>query len=155
MKKENPAKHFIAAFLIAVVLYVISYSFIEHRRVRNGPWRITFTTNSAAAPELIINQPKLGLTNIQLVFEGETAGPGEGLPQTHAFATPKPVPYSVPFGQCVFMDSTFLPGTLTFDMFHHEIELIPRVLTIDQKEHPWKAGETVLLPHVSAAKPAH
>jgi hypothetical protein len=41
------------------------------------------------------------------------------------------------------MDSTFLPGTLTFQFFGHEIELLPRVLIIDHREYPW-TGEPVV-----------
>jgi hypothetical protein len=38
-----------------------------------------------------------------------------------------------------------LPGTVTLRLFGHEIELLPRVLIIDRKEHPWKAGDTIRL----------
>ena len=41
------------------------------------------------------------------------------------------------------MDTTFLPGTLTFQFFGHEIELLPRVLVLDRQEHPWRSGEVV------------
>jgi hypothetical protein len=30
-------------------------------------------------------------------------------------------------------------------MFGHEIELLPRVLILDRKEHPWKSDETITL----------
>ena len=72
MNRDNPTKHFILAFVIAVLLYVITYGWIEHRRNRKGPWEITFT-NNCGAPAMIINQPWLGLTNVRLVFQGETA----------------------------------------------------------------------------------
>jgi hypothetical protein len=54
------------------------------------------------------------------------------------------VPFDVPFGKCVFMDTTFLPGTLAFELFGHEIQLIPRVLTIDKQEQPWRSN--VIIP---------
>jgi len=55
------------------------------------------------------------------------------------------VPYEVPFGTCVFMDTTFLPGTVTLRLYGHEIELLPRVLVIDQQEHPWISDSTITL----------
>jgi hypothetical protein len=39
----------------------------------------------------------------------------------------------------------FLPGTVTLKLFGHEIQLIPRTLTINQVERPWQNGETVVL----------
>ena len=46
----------------------------------------------------------------------------------------------------IFQDPTFLPGTVTLRQFGHEIELLPRVLIIDKKEIPWRAGKTVEVP---------
>src|SRR6185369_7802990 len=137
MRRDNPLKHFAIAFAIAVAIYVTFYGWIEHRRARKGPWEMTFTTNSAGAPQILINQPKLALTNFTIRF------PGESIPATISFKEPRQVPYPVPFGRCIFMDSTFLPGTLTFQFFGHEIELLPRVLIIDHREYPW-TGEPVV-----------
>jgi hypothetical protein len=152
MKSENPFKHFALAFAIAAVGYAVTYQAIEHRRVRNGPWQVTFTTNSAGAPALVIRQPRLALANVQIDFAGETI-PATNAPQSLSFAQPREVPYAVPFGTCVFMDTTFLPGTVTFDLFGHEIELLPRVLVIDLVEHHWQSGQTVTLPHVAPKAP--
>src|SRR5438045_984544 len=60
--RDNPAKHFLVAFAIALVLYVATYGWIQHLRNRKGPWRVSFT-NTNGAPALIINQASLGLTN--------------------------------------------------------------------------------------------
>jgi hypothetical protein len=43
------------------------------------------------------------------------------------------------------MDTTFLPGTLTFRLFSHELELLPRVLIIDHEEYPWVPGTNIVL----------
>jgi hypothetical protein len=43
------------------------------------------------------------------------------------------------------MDTTFLPGTVTFQIFGHEIELLPRVLIIDHQERPWLANGSITL----------
>jgi hypothetical protein len=166
MESKGPAKHFILAFLLALVGYVFFYQSIEHRRIHKGPWQVTFTHNAAGAPAIVIAQPRLAITNVQICFPGAT------LPVTNAhgafafdrarpespvtnyqlpmttllFAQPRPVPYEVPFGRCVFMDTTFLPGTLTFELFGHEIELLPRALIIDRQDHPWQPNATITLP---------
>ena len=136
MKPERPLKHFLLAFLLALVCYAVCYTAIEHRRARNGPWQVAFTNDSAGVSAVLINEPRLGITNVQITF------PGSPAPSTNAgvlcvFSRPRTVPYAVPFGECVFMDTTFLPGTVTFHLFGHEIELLPRVLLIDKREHPW------------------
>ncbi|EEF59441.1 hypothetical protein [Pedosphaera parvula] len=142
MKSASPAKHFILAFLIALVLYVVFYTTIEHRRTRNGPWRVTFSSDTTNAPIVIINEPKLNISNVRLVF------PNMKAPATNAtvvFDPPRPVPFDLPIGQCIFLDTTFQPGTVVFNIFGHEIQLIPRVLTIDKKEYPWQSDATIPL----------
>ena len=145
MQPGNPLKHFLFTFLLALGLYVIAYSAIEHRRVRNGPWRVTFSYGPTGFPEMIVNQPKLGLTNVQIAFTNQAPNSNQ-INQSFIFDQPRPVPYEVPFGQCLFMDTTFLPGTVTFNLFGHEIELLPRVLIIDHQEHRWMSAEFIPLP---------
>jgi hypothetical protein len=142
MKSNGLLRHVAVAFGVALVLYVVAYTGIEHRRTRHGPWRVTFTNDAAGAPELLINQPALAITNVQLVFRGAPSG-GSNAPVN--FDQPRPVPYALPFGQCLFMDTTFLPGTLVLECFGHEIQLIPRVLTIDKQEQPWHSGAAIEL----------
>jgi len=138
---DRPARHFLLAFVIALILYAIVYRAIEHRRVRKGPWQVTFTSTAAGAPALVINQPALKIANVQVVFDGQSAPPSA--PSTLVFGQPRPVPYDVPFGKCLFMDTTFLPGTVSFALLGHEVELLPRVLVIDRQEHPWQSGTTL------------
>ena len=144
MKSDGELKHFILAFLLALVCYALFYYSIEHRRIRKGPWEVTFTNNAAGTPIMTVNQPKLAITNYQIIF------PDQPLPSTNAlgkllFNQPQPVPYPVPFGKCIFMDTTFLPGTVTFQLFGHEIELLPRALIVDRQEHPWVADNPLTL----------
>jgi hypothetical protein len=54
-----------------------------------------------------------------------------------------PTQTNVPFGEVIFQDLTFLPGTVTFNFFGHEVELLPRTLIIDKQEHAWKTGEVI------------
>lgn len=145
MKPDNPLKHFVLAFLLALLCYAVSYRAIEHRRVRKGPWQVTFTNLVAGVPEIVVNQPALAITNARLIFPGQ-AFPSSAVLGTLAFSQPRPVPYDVPFGKCIFMDTTFLPGTLTLNLFGHEIELLPRVLMIDHEEHPWRSEAAITLP---------
>jgi hypothetical protein len=144
MRPKGPAKHFILAFLLALAGYIVFYQGIEHRRTRNGPWRVTFTTGSNDVPTIVIDQPRLAITNVQIRFAGETVLATNGL-ATLVFGQPRAVPYEVPFGQCFFMDTTFLPGTVTLQLFGHEIELLPRVLVVDRQEHPWRPATTISL----------
>ena len=148
MKRDNPLKHFVIAFLIAIAIYVIAYGWIEHRRHRKGAWEVTFSVGFQNAPVLIINQPKLGITNFEILFYGEKVPSSNGVPaEKIVFDQPKPVPFDVPFGKCIFTDLTFLPGTVTFsNVFGHEIELMPRVLIINYKEHSW-AERRIALSH--------
>jgi hypothetical protein len=146
-------KHFVLAFLLALVCYVLFYHGIEHRRIRSGPWEVTFTANSIGFPAMLVNQHKLAITNVWIVFPDQPVPMSNAL-GTFIFSQPEPVPYPVPFGKCVFMDTTFLPGTVTFEMFGHEIELLPRALIIDRQEHPWLSGTTNTL-HAPTAPLVH
>ena len=153
MQAKGPLKHLILAFLLALLGYIVFYQAIEHRRIRRGPWRVTFTRNADGAPVILIDQPKLAITNVQLSFAGEPL-PATNRPVTLVFDQPRPVPYAMPFGNCVFMDTTFLPGTVTLQLFGHEIELLPRVLVLDRQEHPWRSDTAIALsPHRPAAPP--
>lgn len=154
MKSDNLLRHIWLPFLIAVAVYLFFYTGIEHRRNRNGPWEVVFTNSTTGAPELIINQPTLAITNLQITFPGESNAVSSQA-ATMEFRQPREVPYPVPFGKCVFMDTTFLPGTIVFDLFGHEIQLIPRVLTIDQKEIPWQSNVTIPVASTNAMGAPH
>ena len=137
------------AFLLALAVYFIAFSGIEHLRTRKGPWEVTFTHNNNGAPAIVVNEPKLNISNVTIDFpRAETSATNSTLD----FARPKQVPFEVPFGQCIFMDTTFQPGTVVFNFFGHEIQLIPRVLTIDKKEYPWQSGTTFALTNMAGAK---
>jgi hypothetical protein len=141
MKPAGPLKLFVSAFVIAVLVYAVAFYAIEHRRTKNGPWRVTFSSaDGASPPSLVIDEPQLNIANFKIDFPGQTA------PATNAvlvFDQPQEVPFAVPFGNCIFMDAISLPGTVAFNIFGHEIQLIPRVLTIDKKEYPWQSNATL------------
>jgi hypothetical protein len=144
MKSKPLWKPVLLVFVASVVGYALVYGWIEHRRVRQGPWQITFTTTTNGAALLVINQPAVGITNVQIIF------PGNSPALTNAaavltFADARVVPFDLPFGQCIFQDTTFLPGTVALNSYGHEIQLLPRVLTVDRVERPWRTGETITL----------
>ena len=145
-KPEAALKHFGLAFLLAVVFYVLVYWAIEAFRPAKGPWAITFISKTSQPPCLVLNQHRLGLTNVQILFPGTVAPTNQPQSVTIQFNEPKPTPFPLPFGNCIFLDTTFLPGTVTLRAFGHEIELLPRVLIIDHREHLWKSGEMISLP---------
>jgi hypothetical protein len=153
MKSDGPMKHFILAFLLALICYAFFYNKIENRRTRKGPWEITFTNDVTGNPMLVINQPRLAITNAQVTFTNQHLA--QFSPATLVFREPKPVPYPVPFGQCVFMDTTFLPGTIALEIFNHEVELRPRDLVIDRQEHPWLSESTITLHPLTNEAPVH
>jgi hypothetical protein len=141
MKSLGPLKHFIFAFLIALAVYVVSFSGCEYFSTRHGPWQVAFT-NETSVPTLIINQPGLQITNLKISFPKVTAPP---VNQTTRFDQAQEWPFDVPFGQCVFEDIRSLPGTVVLKMFGHEIQLLPRTLTIDKVEQPWLSNTNIVL----------
>ena len=151
MKSDNLPRNAVFVFALALVAYIVAYSGLEARRTRQGPWQITFTNDAAGAPVLLINQPALAITNVQIGFPGAPLPPPTNAVTALALVEPLPVPFAVPFGQCVFMDATSLPGTLAFELFGHEIQLLPRVLTIDKVEQPWRSGALLTLPPAKVA----
>jgi hypothetical protein len=144
---------FLSVGFVTLIVYIAIFSWVEDKRRKSGPWEITFTQLDNS-PALLINHPKLGLNNITIVF------PGESLPtnelKTISFPHGQTAPFDLPFGKCVFLDTLYLPGTVTCEVFDHEIQMLPRTMTIDGIEHPWLAGEKILLTNrPSATLPAN
>ena len=145
MQSSALSKPVWGALLLALVIYVGGFTLDQHLRTRHGPWNVAFTTGPSGAPAIRVSQPSLNLSNLMIVFDGETA---TNTPALVAFDAPqKPVP----FGKVKFEDLTYLPGTMTFDFFGHEIELLPRTLYINRKSRPWQSNSTLILD--SADKP--
>lgn len=141
-KSSSLLKTVLLIGLVSLVGYALCFSWLERRRYRNGPWEVTFTRQDNS-PALLINQTRLGLSNVTVIF-AEAVAP-TNLPQTVRFQHGQVAPLELPFGQCVFLDTLFLPGTAACEMFGHEIQLLPRALTIDRAERPWVSGEKILL----------
>lgn len=139
--KPGFARHVLIAGVIAVAGYVLLWKSMEHARTRKGPWEITYRSEAGAPPEISISQPALGVENLRVVFEGETA-PALAGPVTVRHDT---VELSGPFGSWVRDDLMMQPGMVLLDFFGHKVELLPRTLIIDLKEHPWAATNTIAL----------
>lgn len=141
MKRDNVGRHVIFAFVLALILYWVAFNTIEHFRKAKGPWHLTFQTDAWGEPFLAVSQSRLRITNVVFVLHGERLS-RTNLSETVIFDSPIT---NVPFGRVVFLDTTFLPGTLTFDLFGHEIELLPRTLVVNRKEVPWHSGDRLVL----------
>ena len=136
MKSDLPLKQMLMIAVAAIIAYFAVFAFIENRRTRQGPWSVTFAADGSSVPTLTVNQPNLKISNFRISF------PGQSIPMTNSvlkFEPPKPVPFDLPFGKCIFEDTTFQPGTVVMELFGHEVQLLPRVLTVDKKEIPWQS----------------
>ena len=143
---------FLSVGLITLVVYVAVFSWVENNRRKGGPWEITFTQVDNS-PALLINHPKLGLTNITIVFP-DTLIPTNEL-KTISFQHGQIAPFDLPFGKCIFLDTLYLPGTVTCEVFGHEIQILPRMMTIDRVERPWSSEKILLTNRPSATLPAN
>jgi hypothetical protein len=108
-------------FALAAGFYLAAYSCMRHRQTTRGPWEVAFATNNVGVPQILIQQPALGLSNITIQFSGEALG-ATNTTGTVRFAQPR---QSTPFGRLVYDDLMFLPGIVTLDCFGHLVELAP------------------------------
>jgi hypothetical protein len=130
-------RHLLIGFAAALVLYALFFSLDQHIRQRKGPWEVTFGTNKTGTPFIEVTQPTLQI-HTAILFAGEHAT-NTG---TVRFDQPeKPIP----FGATKFEDLTYLPGSVVFGIFGHEVELLPRILYLNKKEHPWRRDEIIEL----------
>lgn len=131
-------RNMLIAFAVTVVIYVIAFQGLEYFRTRKGPWEVAFTRNDEGRPVLAIDQPRLGLSEVTLVFDAETTATNFQ-PQTIRFDRPI---RELPWGRVLFQDPTEQPGVVTLLLFGHEIELMPRTLVLNRKEIPWRSHST-------------
>jgi hypothetical protein len=130
-------KHLLIGFGLALLIYIGFFSCDQHVRQRKGPWQVVFGTNAAGWAGIEVSQPFLGVHS-KITFLSEKAT-NYG---TVAFDNPeKPIP----FGKVKFEDLTYLPGSVAFDFFGHEVELLPRTLYLNKHEHPWHENEVIEL----------
>ncbi len=136
------ARHCLIGFVLAALIYVVAFSWIQHLRTRRGAWEVRFTTDAAGHPAVSIAEPNLGISNITFIFPGQQLASSNA---AHRVVFEQPIT-NIPFGRVVYLDTTFLPGSLVFDWFGHQVQLLPRVLMIDGREVPWQSGKAFELP---------
>ena len=130
-------------FAITVAVYLAAFHWIEHTRVRKGPWSVEFGVDGKGRPALTVSQDSLGISDVRIVFAEETL-PHQVSTTNVVFGGPRHVPFELPYGECFFQDLTFLPGTVTLRPFKgHEMELLPRALLVNRREHAWKSGKVI------------
>jgi hypothetical protein len=150
MKSGFTAKSILVLFGAVLALYVAVFFGIERARQHKGPWVVSFQTNAEGNLMLMVSQAKLGLSDVKIVVHGENASNATGRVSFDRVKQP------VPFGRVIYEDLTFLPGVVTFDLFGHEVELLPRALIADKKLVAWQSGITVdLWPTNKPAVPPH
>jgi hypothetical protein len=149
VKSSFPIKAVFVTGVAVFVLYFAAFYGIEGCRHMKGPWEVTFNTNSTE-PLIVIKQARMGL-NSTIRFPDERVETTNVLPQTVKFDRPKK---PVPFGKVIYEDLMQLPGVVTFDLFGHEIELLPRTLIVNKREIPWNSQQSVeLWPTNKPARP--
>jgi len=148
MQSGFPAKAFAVLFAAVLLFYLGAFYGCEHMRARKGPWEVQFNTDATGRPSIVVYQPRLAISAVEILFHDEQVST-MNLSERVAFNKPlKPTP----FGKVIYEDLTFLPGVVTFDLFGHEIELLPRVLIVNKKEVPWVSDFVVELSRTN--KPA-
>jgi len=128
-------KHLLIGFGLALVVYAVFFSCDQHLRQHKGPWEVRFGTNELGFAQIEIAQPVLGISHVMITFaEDRASSTGQVL-----FDQPR---RAVPFGRVKFEDLTYLPGSVAFDFFGHEVELLPRTLYLNKQEQPWISGKS-------------
>jgi hypothetical protein len=141
VKRDSLARHLLIAGLITAAVYFGLFQLNEWLRTRRGAWEVVFTAENGA-PTITIVESRLKIGEVKLLFPGETT-PALAAPVAWRFDDVSKT--NLPFGAVIFHDLTYLPGTVTMNLFGHEIELLPRTLGVNRREVAWEAGRTVTL----------
>ncbi len=140
---DRIGRRLLTVFAVVLVCYVVGFQVSEWWRQRRGPWEVTFAVEGQGRVRVEVNQPHLGIAGVRL----EWSVPNSPLPpgtNTVRFAQPADRE-RMPFGRVKFLDTTVLPGSVAMELFGNEVELLPRVLILNRREHLWCSGETLLL----------
>jgi hypothetical protein len=138
-ESDNIIKQVALVFCIAVAGYAFFFFGDSLLRTRKGPWEVIFFSTNGS-PAIRVKQEKLGIRDVTVVFSGEIVTNAES--KTLVFRQPK---QPLPFGKTKFEDLTYLPGSVAFDFFGHEVELLPRTLYLNKIEHAWENGKVLSL----------
>ena len=128
------------SFALAVVFYVAAFGWIEHRRVAKGPWVIEFVSDAGGRPTLQISQRQLEISE-ELNFPDDRVG----RPNVAEQVVSSEARTNLPFGEMLMQDALYLPGTVTMRVCGHQVEVLPRTLIVDKKEHAWRTGQVLVV----------
>lgn len=141
--KESKLRIFLIPLAAALTIYFVGFFGVEYMRHRKGPWEVTFSSSDGFAA-IVVNQAKLGIADVTIVLSNDMVAAGFA-ESVETYSEPREVPFDVPHGRVVYVDMTFLPGTVTYDLQGHAIELLPRALLINGREYPWENGQHIVL----------
>ncbi|MCL4179195.1 MAG: hypothetical protein KJ072_15820 [Verrucomicrobia bacterium] len=131
--------HFVGALILALAVYAGAFWLDQHLRTRRGPWQVTFDRMPDGTPTILIQQQRLGIREVRILFPGEsTAAESTSI----RFDAPG---LAVPWGRLKYDDLTYLPGVVTLELFGHEIELLPRTLYVNRRAIAWNAATNLTL----------
>ncbi|MBA4148921.1 MAG: hypothetical protein H0X66_12465 [Verrucomicrobia bacterium] len=134
-------KPILITFVLAIAIYVIGFTWIQHRRESKGPWVVEFRTDPDGTPQLVISQETLNIQNQTITFSDQQLTE-KNLSQIVRFDGPTT---NAPFGEIVFQDPTFLPGTVAFNFWSHGVEFMPRTMIINKEEVHWNTRTNIVL----------
>jgi hypothetical protein len=141
-------KRVATVFFVVLFLYITGFGGCMMVRQKGGPWVVFEAVDSNGVPVVKITH-HLRLTNgpVTLLFPGEKIGnlPVRSEPLGYSRVFRAPNTNDMPYGPVHFVDVTFLPGTVAFDVFGHLVEIQPRTLYLDGHETPWVSGTNIML----------
>ena len=122
-------KHLLIGFGLALLIYAVFFTCDQRMRQRKGPWQVAFMTNTPGWATIQVKQSSLNI-DTTITFVNEAVA-------TNGLVVFDKPGKQVPFGRVKFEDLTYLPGSVAFDFFGHEVELLPRTLYLNKREHSW------------------
>ncbi|SRR6266496_530179 len=154
MKSGVTARSVVIWFFVVAALYMALFYGMEYLNHRKGAWEVQFMSDEMGNCSIVIDEPKLNISSVEIIFAGEKAS-ATNVSRKMLFERPfTALPVPMPIGEVIYEDLRSLPGVVTFNFFGHEIELLPRVLIVNKKEIPWKSERVIeLSPAEKQAQP--
>ena len=153
MKNEQFGRQVILVFLVTLAIYAGGFAAQQWWRGHRGPWEVTYMRAGAGRGALEIRQRTLGIERLRLLVADENGA----FPTNETLVRfDEPTIRQVPAGEVVFLDTTYLPGTVTMEISGQQIEILPRTLRIGREEIPWHPDREIDLTQLTnkpAAKP--
>jgi len=141
MKQDRLWRHLAIALAGAVLVYAVVFAWLEHRRVRLGPWEVTFVHEPPDTPRLSIHHQKLGISDVTVILPINPAAAVTNV--TLQFGPGRVVPFDVPLGECTYQDPLFLPGVVALELEGQQVQMFPRALKVNGVDHQWESGLTI------------